>query len=54
MGVYKSIRKIGASKKENPTEDVMKLGEEEYRELRDADRLFIVRRWCQMQMRVSI
>lgn len=54
MGVNRSIRKIGASKKEDPAEDVMRFGEVQCRKLCDADRLVIVRRWCQMQMRVSI
>ncbi|RMZ71831.1 UDP-glucosesterol transferase [Pyrenophora seminiperda CCB06] len=51
MGVCKSLRKIGAAKKDDPAEVVRRLGKEEYRELCDADRLFIVRRWCQAQMR---
>ncbi|KAI1509233.1 ATG-C domain containing protein [Pyrenophora tritici-repentis] len=54
LGLYRSIRKIGASKKEDPAEEVRSLGEAECRELGDADRLFIVRRWCQTQMHVNI
>jgi len=53
LGVYRSIQKIGASKKDDPAE-MRRLGEEERRKLCDADRLAIVRLWCQMQMRVRI
>ncbi|KAL7773937.1 hypothetical protein CFE70_003905 [Pyrenophora teres f. teres 0-1] len=54
LGLYRSIQKIGASKMEDPAEEARRLGEEECRELCDADRSFIVRRWCQAQMRVNI
>ncbi|KAL6160575.1 hypothetical protein ACJQWK_11865 [Exserohilum turcicum] len=54
VGVYKSIRKIGASKKENPADVARKLGEDEYQQSTDADRLFVVRLWCQIQMRMRI
>lgn len=54
MGVYKSIRNIGSVKKEDPIHVVQELGEIEYQQASDADRLYIVRLWCQTQMRVRI
>jgi hypothetical protein len=53
MGVYESIRKIGASKKEDPAGVMKKLSESEYQHASDADRLFIVQIWCQL-MRIRI
>jgi hypothetical protein len=54
MGVYKSIRKIGAAKQEEPEDVVRRLGDMEYQQASDADKLFIVRLWCQTQVRVRI
>ncbi|KAI4649331.1 hypothetical protein J4E93_003647 [Alternaria ventricosa] len=54
VGVYKSIRNIGSVKKEDPIHMVQRLGEIEYQQASDADRLYVVRLWCQTQMRVRI
>ncbi|KAI4927164.1 uncharacterized protein J4E92_006329 [Alternaria infectoria] len=54
VGVYKSIRNIGSAKEEDPIHVVQRLGEIEYQQSSDADRLYIVRLWCQTQMRVRI
>lgn len=54
VGVYKAIRKIGAPKTEDPAETMRKMGELEYQHVSDADKLFIVRLWCQIHMRIRI
>ncbi|KAL1795557.1 hypothetical protein ACET3X_005781 [Alternaria dauci] len=54
VGVYKSIRNIGSVKEDDPVELVRSIGEVEYRQASDADKLYIVRAWCQTQMRVRI
>jgi hypothetical protein len=54
VGVYKSISNIGSSKKEKPTDVVRRVGEVEYQQASDADKLYIVQLWCQTQMRVRI
>jgi hypothetical protein len=54
VGVYKSIRNIGSSKEKNPINVVRRVGEAEYQQASEADKLYIVRLWCQMQMRVRI
>ncbi|EUC42325.1 hypothetical protein COCMIDRAFT_103807 [Bipolaris oryzae ATCC 44560] len=54
VGVYKAIRKIGAPKTEDPAEIMRKVGEAEYQQVSDADKLFIVRLWCQIHMRIRI
>jgi hypothetical protein len=55
VGVYKSIRNIKTSNKgECPTKLVRRLGETEYQSATDADKLYIVRVWCQTMMRVRL
>ncbi|XP_014558170.1 hypothetical protein COCVIDRAFT_25282 [Bipolaris victoriae FI3] len=54
VGVYKAIRNIGSPKTEDPAEAMMKVGEAEYQHVSDADKLFIVRLWCQIHMRIRI
>jgi hypothetical protein len=41
-------------KKDDPAELVRSIGEAEYQQASDADKLYIVRLWCQTQMRVRI
>jgi hypothetical protein len=54
VGVYKSIRSIGSLKEDNPINVVRGVGEAEYQQASEAEKLHIVRLWCQMQMRVRI
>ena len=55
MGVYKSIRNIKVSNKDEcPADLVRRLGEDEYSNATDADKLYVVRVWCQTRMRVRL
>ena len=55
IGIYKSVRNAAYGlKKEDPNELVWKLGQAEYQQASDADRLYVVRVWCQTQMRVRL
>ncbi|CAO2653445.1 Nn.00g028560.m01.CDS01 [Neocucurbitaria sp. VM-36] len=54
VGVYKSIRNIKTRKQDDPANLVRQLGEVEYAQANDADKLYIVRVWCQTQMRVRL
>jgi hypothetical protein len=54
VGIYKSIRNVGTSKEENPINVVRTVGDVEYQQASDADKLYIVRLWCHTQMRVRI
>lgn len=54
MGIYKSIRNIEFSKRDDPADLVHKLGAVEYQQASDADKLYVVRVWCQTQMRVRL
>ena len=54
VGVYKSIRNIKLTKRDNPANLVRQLGEVEYAQANEADKLHIVRLWCQIQMRVRL
>ncbi|KAF1850587.1 uncharacterized protein K460DRAFT_271296 [Cucurbitaria berberidis CBS 394.84] len=54
VGVYKSIRNIKIRKQDDPAKLVRELGEVEYAQANDADKLYVVRVWCQIQMRVRL
>lgn len=55
LGIYKSIRSIKLPSKDVcPADLVMKLGEAEYDAATDADKLYVVRVWCQTMMRVRL
>ncbi|KAH7072144.1 hypothetical protein BKA63DRAFT_544524 [Paraphoma chrysanthemicola] len=55
VGVYKSIRNIKLPAEEVcPADLVHKLGEAEYNMATDADKLYVVRVWCQTMMRVRL
>jgi hypothetical protein len=55
VGVYKSIRNIKIPDGEVcPADLVHKLGEAEYNMATDADKLYVVRVWCQTMMRVRL
>ena len=55
LGAYKSIRNIKITNKDEcPADLVRKLGEAEYDAVTDADKLYVVRVWCQTMMRVRL
>ena len=54
VGVYKSIRNIKIKNQDETANLVRQLGEAEYAQANDADKLHIVRVWCQTQMRVRL
>ncbi|KAH8725638.1 hypothetical protein GQ44DRAFT_706876 [Phaeosphaeriaceae sp. PMI808] len=55
VGVYKEIRNIKLSKREMcPADLVQKLGEAEYEDATDSDKLHVVRIWCQTMMHVRL
>jgi hypothetical protein len=55
LGVYKAIRNIKVSDKEEcPADVVRRLGEVEYGNATDPDKLYVVRVWCQTMMRVRL
>ncbi|KAF2027095.1 hypothetical protein EK21DRAFT_102830 [Setomelanomma holmii] len=55
VGVYESIRRIKIPHGEVcPVDLVRKLGEAEYEAATDADKLYVVRVWCQTMMRVRL
>ena len=55
VGVYKSSRNIKVSNKDEcPADLIRKLGEAEYDDATDADKLYVVRVWCQTMMRVRL
>ncbi|KAF2821019.1 hypothetical protein CC86DRAFT_303644 [Ophiobolus disseminans] len=55
VGVYKSIRNIKVSNREIcPADLVWKFGQAEFDAATDADKLYIVRVWCQTMMRVRL
>lgn len=54
VGIYKSIRNIKFTKQDDPAAIVRQLGEVEYAQATDADKLYVVRVWCQTQMRVRL
>jgi hypothetical protein len=55
VGAYKEIRNIKVSERNKcPADLVRTLGEAEYHQATDADRLYVVRVWCQTMMRVRL
>ncbi|KAH7359828.1 hypothetical protein BKA66DRAFT_515011 [Pyrenochaeta sp. MPI-SDFR-AT-0127] len=54
VGIYKSIRNMNQPQREDPADLVRKLGDVEYQYANDADKLYVVRVWCQTQMRVQL
>jgi hypothetical protein len=44
VGVYKSISNTGASKKESRIDIMRRVGEAEYEQASDADKLYVMRR----------
>jgi hypothetical protein len=55
VGLYKEIRNIKFSDQgECPADLVWQLGETEYKQATNTDKLYIVRVWCQTMMRVRL
>lgn len=55
VGIYKEIRNIKITDKDEcPADLVRKLGEAEYVNATDSDKLYIVRVWCQTMMHVRL
>jgi hypothetical protein len=54
VGVYKSVRTVYDQKKDDPVALVHELGAIEYQQATEAVKLYIVRVWCQTQMRVQL
>jgi hypothetical protein len=56
VGIYKEIRniKFADDKEKCPAELVRKIGEEEYANATESDKLYVVRVWCQTMMHVRL
>jgi hypothetical protein len=55
VGIYKEIRNIKMSHRGDcPADLVRQLGETEYKQATDTDKMYIVRVWCQTMMRVRL
>jgi hypothetical protein len=55
VGIYKEIRNIRFAHQDDcPADLVRQLGEAEYKQATDTDKLYVVRVWCQTTMRVRL